>query len=82
MDSLIKLSDIDLLDGVQFENLIYRLLNNMGFDVETTKATGDGGIDLIAYNVKRQIITNWNFILFLLLAGNLRQIIPMKSLYQ
>lgn len=55
MDSFIKLSDIDLLDGVQFENLIYKLLVNMGFDVETTKTTGDGGIDLVAYN-KQPII--------------------------
>ena len=34
------------------------------------------------HNVKRQIITNWNIILFLLLVGDLRQIIPIKSLYQ
>lgn len=49
------MNDIDLLDGVQFENLTYKLLVNMGFDVETTKATGDGGIDLVAYN-KQPII--------------------------
>ena len=42
--------DINSLSGVEFERLCKRLLENMGFAVETTKTTGDGGIDLIAYN--------------------------------
>ena len=42
--------NINCLSGVEFELVCKRLLENMGFDVETTKTTGDGGIDLIAYN--------------------------------
>ena len=42
--------DINSLSGVEFEQVCKRLLENMGFSVETTKKTGDGGIDLIAYN--------------------------------
>lgn len=42
--------DINSLTGVEFEELCRRLMENMGFSVETTKASGDGGIDLIAYN--------------------------------
>ena len=42
--------NINSLSGVEFERVCKRLLENMGFDVETTKTTGDGGIDLIAYN--------------------------------
>lgn len=42
--------DINSLSGVEFEQVCKRLLENMGFSVETTKTTGDGGIDLIAYN--------------------------------
>lgn len=42
--------NINSLSGVEFEMVCKRLLENMGFDVETTKTTGDGGIDLIAYN--------------------------------
>lgn len=42
--------DINSLSGVEFEMVCKRLLENMGFAVETTKASGDGGIDLIAYN--------------------------------
>lgn len=42
--------DINSLSGFEFEMVCKRLLENMGFDVETTKTTGDGGIDLIAYN--------------------------------
>ena len=43
---------IDTLSGVEFEHVCKRLLENMGFSVETTKASGDGGIDLIGYNTQ------------------------------
>lgn len=39
---------LDNLSGVEFENLITRLLEAMGFRTEMTKASGDGGIDVIA----------------------------------
>lgn len=42
--------DINSLSGVEFERVCKDLLENMGFSVETTKTTGDGGIDLIAHN--------------------------------
>lgn len=44
--------DIDTLSGVEFEKVCKRLLERMGFSVETTKASGDGGIDLIGYNTQ------------------------------
>lgn len=43
-------NDVNSLSGIEFENLCKNLIENMGFSVETTKASGDGGIDLIAYN--------------------------------
>jgi hypothetical protein len=42
--------EIATLSGEEFETLIKKLLENMGFDVSITKVSGDGGIDLIAYN--------------------------------
>lgn len=42
--------DINSLGGIEFEHLCGTLLQKMGFDVEQTKASGDGGIDLIATN--------------------------------
>ena len=42
------MKDINTLSGIEFENLCQVLLQKAGFDVETTKASGDGGIDLIA----------------------------------
>lgn len=42
--------DINTLSGIEFENICQLLVSRMGFEVEPTKATGDGGIDLIAYN--------------------------------
>lgn len=43
-------SDINSLSGVEFEKVCQQLVESMGFETETTKASGDGGIDLIAYN--------------------------------
>lgn len=43
-------TDINLLSGIDFEMVCQQLVENMGFETETTKASGDGGIDLIAYN--------------------------------
>lgn len=44
--------NINSLTGVEFERVCKVLLESMGFSVETTKTTGDGGIDLIAYNTQ------------------------------
>lgn len=44
------MENINSLSGVEFEKLCQSLLYKLGFDVETTKQSGDGGIDLIAYN--------------------------------
>ncbi|MFC5531267.1 restriction endonuclease [Cohnella yongneupensis] len=41
---------IHTMDGYEFEMLISNLLKNMGFSVEMTPLSGDGGIDLIAYS--------------------------------
>lgn len=42
--------DIDSLSGVEFEDLCRKLVETMGFSAEMTKATGDGGIDIVAMN--------------------------------
>jgi len=42
--------NINDLSGIEFEKLCQSLIDNMGFETKTTKASGDGGIDLIAYN--------------------------------
>lgn len=42
--------DVDNLSGIEFENVCQALVEKMGFTTQTTKASGDGGIDLIAYN--------------------------------
>lgn len=34
-------NDINSLSGVEFENICKNLIENMGFSVETTKASGD-----------------------------------------
>ena len=41
-------SGLDTLSGIEFEGLITRLLERMGFRAKITKASGDGGIDVVA----------------------------------
>ncbi|MBQ3514827.1 MAG: restriction endonuclease [Lachnospiraceae bacterium] len=48
--SALAAENINNLSGIEFERVCQQLVENMGFDTETTKASGDGGIDLIAYN--------------------------------
>lgn len=40
--------DFNKIDGYEFEELILKLLRTMGFMVEQTALSGDGGIDIIA----------------------------------
>lgn len=57
-DSQYKLEDhhafenLETMTGIEFEGFCKRLLESMGFEVQQTKASGDGGIDLVAYNHK------------------------------
>ncbi|MCK5590667.1 MAG: restriction endonuclease [Candidatus Pacebacteria bacterium] len=46
----IDLEEINSMDGFDFETLISDLLGEMGFIVEQTKKTADGGIDINAYS--------------------------------
>lgn len=45
-----QFANIQEMTGLEFENLVQKLLIAMGFDVDITKQSGDGGIDLVAYN--------------------------------
>jgi Holliday junction resolvasome RuvABC ATP-dependent DNA helicase subunit len=42
------LASLELMSGVEFERLVTALLARMEFRAEMTKATGDGGIDIVA----------------------------------
>jgi Holliday junction resolvasome RuvABC ATP-dependent DNA helicase subunit len=42
------LTGLELMSGVEFERLVTALLVRMEFRAEMTKATGDGGIDIVA----------------------------------
>jgi len=41
-------ADIERMSGVEFERFVTALLTRMEFHPEVTKATGDGGIDIVA----------------------------------
>lgn len=41
------IDDIDLMTGIEFENFIKKLFIAMGYSADTTKASGDQGIDVI-----------------------------------
>lgn len=42
------LANLEALSGVDFERLITSLLHHMGFEAVMTKASGDGGVDIVA----------------------------------
>lgn len=59
--------DFNLIDGYEFEEVVSLLLKKIGFEVEQTSLSGDGGIDIIAYDNRpifkgKYIIQckNWN----------------------
>ena len=47
LTGMINEQDIDILSGVEFENFLAKLFTSMGYEVLTTKVTGDQGADLI-----------------------------------
>lgn len=49
-NTVITLDMLNTMDGQKFENLTATLFKNMGFEVQTTSVTGDGGIDIKAVN--------------------------------
>ena len=51
-----NISQLDFLSGKEFENYLKSLFENMGYDVETTKATGDYGVDLIVTKKNKKMI--------------------------
>lgn len=60
------MSNIDLerlysLDPIEFENMVKTLFIKMGFNAATTKASGDGGIDIVAIN--EQPITSGKYVI-------------------
>ena len=42
-----KISDFDVMDGVEFENTLKAVFEGLDYRVSTTKASGDYGVDLI-----------------------------------
>ena len=45
-----KKSNLADMSGAEFEQLVQELVQKMGFEAQLTKASGDGGIDIIAYS--------------------------------
>ena len=43
-----SIQDIDLMNGLEFENFVSIIFKKMGYDTELTKQSGDQGIDVIA----------------------------------
>ena len=53
----ISIEDIDLMNGFEFEDFLSKLFINMGYNVTTTKLSGDQGADLILErNVKKTVV--------------------------
>lgn len=48
--------EIDKMSGIQFENFLSLLFQDLGFSVKTTPRTGDFGADLILHKDNRKIV--------------------------
>jgi Holliday junction resolvasome RuvABC ATP-dependent DNA helicase subunit len=55
LTAVLESTDLQELSGADFEKLVAGLLDRMGFQAETTKTSGDGGIDVIA-NLNQAIV--------------------------
>lgn len=44
----ITISNVDKMSGMEFEAYVAKLLSRQGYSVETTKASGDLGVDIVA----------------------------------
>lgn len=51
-----NISDIDMMNGVEFENFLAQLFASRGYKVELTAMSGDNGADLILNRGKRRIV--------------------------
>ena len=45
----VQSKSLDSLSGIEFEEFITQLLRVMGFRTQITKASGDGGVDIVAF---------------------------------
>ncbi|MDN3956213.1 restriction endonuclease [Sporolactobacillus laevolacticus] len=55
LDKMVLIEEVDLMSGIEFENLIGKILKKLGYSVEVTKTSGDQGIDVIAEKNGRKI---------------------------
>ncbi|MGE6489185.1 restriction endonuclease [Paenisporosarcina sp. NPDC076898] len=51
-----NISDIDMMNGVEFENFLAQLFASRGYKVELTATSGDNGADLILNRGKKRIV--------------------------
>ena len=54
--SNISLSQIDSINGYDFEQLLAIIFDNLGYKVSTTPTSGDNGVDLIAQKHRLKIV--------------------------
>lgn len=55
-DRFVTIYRIDAMSGFEFEDFLGLLFTTLGYDIETTKRTGDQGADLFAQRFGRRIV--------------------------
>jgi restriction system protein len=55
-DRFITIYQVDAMGGFEFEDFLGLLFTTLGYDIETTKRTGDQGADLFAQRFGRRIV--------------------------
>ena len=51
-----KISDLDVMGGIEFENFLLHLFEKMGYQCEITKGSGDQGADLLIKRMGKKTV--------------------------
>ncbi len=43
-----RITDVDLMSGIEFENFVSKLFRQMGYRTQVTRSSGDQGVDILA----------------------------------
>lgn len=80
-ESKISVSDIDIINGFEFEDFLGELFENMGFQVVPTRKTGDQGADLVLVKAGQRIAVQAKRYSSKVSNGAVQEIVASKQYY-
>lgn len=78
----VTLSQVDKLSGIDFEYFCADLFSNMGYNAQTTKASGDYGADLVLTKNGTKIVVQAKRYSKNISVGAVQEIVSAKAMYR